>query len=160
MFWKWSDNKTDSANIRGVQQTVFGWTNHVSTKFKERSVRNFPMQANGAEMLRLACCFGTEAGIEICAPVHDALLIQAPLERLDEDIARMRAYMEQASRIVLSGFTVRTDVVIVKHPDRYMDERGAEFWDTVMSLLNEEESKTDSKSKVQALLKRTRSSIG
>ena len=118
------------------------------------------MQANGAEMLRLACCFGTETGIEICAPVHDALLIQAPLERLDEDIARMRAYMEQASRIVLSGFTVRTDVVIVKHPDRYMDERGAEFWDTVMSLLNEEESKTDSKSKVQALLKRTRSSIG
>ena len=39
----------------------------------------------------------------------------------------MRAYMEQASRIVLSGFTVRTDVVMVKQPDRYMDERGAEF---------------------------------
>jgi hypothetical protein len=97
------------------------------------------MQANGAEMLRLACCFGTEAGIKICAPVHDALLIQAPLERLDQDIARMRTYMEEASKIVLSGFTVRTDVVIVKHPDRYMDERGAEFWETVMSLLNEEE---------------------
>jgi hypothetical protein len=25
-----------------------------------RSLRNFPMQANGAEMLRLACCLGTE----------------------------------------------------------------------------------------------------
>ena len=37
------------------------------------------------------------------------------------------------------GLTVRTDVVIVKHPDPYMDERGAEFWDTVMSLLDEEE---------------------
>jgi hypothetical protein len=58
--------------------------------------------------------------------VHDALLIQAPLERLDEDIFRMRAHMEQASRIVLGGFTVRTDVVIVKHPDPYMDERGAD----------------------------------
>ena len=29
----------------------------------------------------------------------------------------MRVHMEQASRIVLGGFTVRTDVVIVKHPD-------------------------------------------
>jgi hypothetical protein len=55
--------------------------------------------------------------------VHDALLIQAPLERLDEDIFRMRAHMEQASRIVLGGFTVRTDVVIVKHPDPYRTER-------------------------------------
>ena len=70
--------------------------------------------------------------------MHDALLIQAPLERLDEDIFRMRAHMEQASRIILGGFTVRTDVVIVKHPDPYMDERCAEFWDTVMSLLDEE----------------------
>jgi DNA polymerase I len=82
--------------------------------------------------------------------VHDALLIQAPLERLDEDIFRMRAHMEQASRIVLGGFTVRTDVVIVKHPDPYMDERGAEFWDTVMSLSDEEEkakSTTNQKSR-------------
>ena len=29
----------------------------------------------------------------------------------------MRAHMEQASRIALGGFTVRTHVVIVKHPD-------------------------------------------
>jgi hypothetical protein len=49
--------------------------------------------------------------------VQDALLIQTPLERLDEDIFRIRVHMEQASRIVLGGFTVRTDVVIAKHPD-------------------------------------------
>jgi DNA polymerase-1 len=39
------------------------------------------MQANGAEMLRMACCLGTEQGIEICAPVHDAVLICAPRRR-------------------------------------------------------------------------------
>ena len=26
------------------------------------------MQANGAEILRLACCYMTEAGIRVCAP--------------------------------------------------------------------------------------------
>ena len=55
--------------------TVFGWHVHVGEQSNPRSLRNFPMQANGAEMLRLACCFATERGIEVCAPVHDAVLI-------------------------------------------------------------------------------------
>jgi len=58
--------------------TVFGWTIHTGAKVNPRSLRNFPMQGNGAEMLRLACCFATEQGIRVCAPVHDALLIEAP----------------------------------------------------------------------------------
>ena len=59
------------------------------------------MQANGAEMLRLACCLGTEWGIEICWPVHDAVLICAPIERLEEDVRRMRKCMADASRMHL-----------------------------------------------------------
>jgi hypothetical protein len=53
------------------------------------------MQANGGEMLRLACCLGTERGIEVCAPVHDAILIGAPIKRLEEDTASMRAAMAE-----------------------------------------------------------------
>jgi DNA polymerase-1 len=34
-------------------------------------------------MMRLAAIAATEVGIEVCAPVHDAFLIAAPLERLD-----------------------------------------------------------------------------
>jgi len=68
------------------------------------------MQANGAEMLRLACCLATERGVEVCAPVHDAVLICAPLDRLDADIAGMRAAMAEASRIVLKGFAARSAV--------------------------------------------------
>jgi hypothetical protein len=49
------------------------------------------MQANGAEMLRLAACLATERGIEVCAPSHDAFLICAPLERIDDDVVAMRA---------------------------------------------------------------------
>ena len=33
---------------------------------------NFPMQAGGAEMMRIAAIAATEAGIEVCCPVHDA----------------------------------------------------------------------------------------
>jgi DNA polymerase I-like protein with 3'-5' exonuclease and polymerase domains len=89
-FWKWSDAAVDHAMTRSSIGTVFGWTLHIGDDSNPRSVLNYPMQANGAEMLRLACCLATERGIEVCAPVHDAILICAPLDRLDDDVAGMR----------------------------------------------------------------------
>jgi len=93
------------------------------------------MQANGAEMLRIACCLATERGVEVCAPVHDAVLICAPLDRLDDDVVRMRAAMAQASRIVLDGFEIRTEAKCVRFPARFKDKRGAVMWDRVMGLV-------------------------
>ena len=121
--------------LHGSLHTVFGWQVHVGDNPNPRSLRNFPMQANGAEMLRLACCLATERGIEICAPVHDAVLICAPLDRLEDDIAGMRGAMAEASRIVLDGFELRTDVMRVRHPDRFHDPRGIRMWDQVMGLV-------------------------
>ena len=106
-------------------------------EFNPRFFRNFPMQANGAEMLRLACCLATERGIEVCAPVHDAVLIAAPLYRLDEDVAAMREAMREASSVVLDGFELVTDVKTVCYPDRYEDGRGTEMWARVMGLIGE-----------------------
>jgi len=136
VFWRWSDAAVDHAMLTGSLHTVFGWRVRVPTVSNERSLRNFPMQANGAEMLRLACCLGTERGIEVCAPVHDAVLICALLERLEADVARMRQAMAEASRIVLNGFELGTDAQFVRYPDRYMDERGALMWDRVMNLID------------------------
>jgi len=136
IFWKWSDAALDTAMLTGSLHTVFGWRVHVGKTSNQRSLRNFPMQANGAEMMRLAACLATERGIEVCAPVHDAFLICAPFDRLDADIAAMRAAMAEASRIVLGGFELRTDVSVVRYPDRYMDERGLTMWNTVTGLLH------------------------
>ena len=88
-FWEWSDNRVRRTLFTNITYTVFGWKYHVTLNPKVRSIRNFPMQANGAEMLRLACCLATERGIEVCAPVHDAVLICAPLGRFEDDVARI-----------------------------------------------------------------------
>ena len=140
VFWRWSDAAVDHAMLTGCLHTVFGWKVQVPTSSNERSLRNFPMQANGAEMPRLACCLATEEGIEVCAPVHDALLICAPLDRLDVDVARMQDIMREASRIVLNGFELGTDATVVRYPDRYMDERGTVMWQRVMALVGRAEA--------------------
>ena len=123
--------------LNSVLHTRFGWHVHVGEKSNPRSLRNFPMQANGAEMLRLACWLATERGIEVCAPVHDAVLIGAPLDRLDDDIARMRTAMAEASKIVLDGFELGTDVSVVRYPDRYRDKHAGTMWDRVMALIDQ-----------------------
>ena len=138
-FWQWSDAAVDQAMLFGILHTVFGWPVRVGEHTNPRSLRNFPMQANGAEMLRVACCLATERGIEVCAPVHDAVLICAPLDRIEADVAAMRAAMAEASRFVLAGFELNTDVKIVRWPDRYMDPRGTVMWGRVCDLVGKAE---------------------
>jgi hypothetical protein len=134
-FWTWSDAAVDTAILSGKLHTTFGWQVHVSDVTNPRSLRNFPMQSNGAEMLRIACILATERGVEVCAPVHDAVLICAPLERFEEDIARMRAAMAEASRKVLDGFELGTAATKVRWPDRYMDKRGVIMWERVLKFI-------------------------
>jgi len=134
-FWAWSDATQDEAILNGKLWTTFGWEIRVKGQVNARSLRNFPMQGNGAEMLRIACMFLTEAGIRVCAPVHDAVLIELPLAGLDEGIVKAQGLVRQASRAVLGDFELGSDAKIICYPDRYMDERGEVMWDTVMGLI-------------------------
>lgn len=134
-FWAWSDAAVDHAMLHGEISSVFGWKNRVTGSTNPRSLRNFPMQANGAEMMRLASCFATESGIRVCAPVHDAFLIEAPLDCLEGEVARMQECMVKASRVVMEGMSLRSDAKLIRYPDRYMDRRGIQMWSAVMDLL-------------------------
>lgn len=134
-FWEWSDATQDEAILNGKLWTTFGWEIRVKGQVNARSLRNFPMQGNGAEMLRIACIFLTEAGIRVCAPVHDALLIELPVDELESGLAKAQGLMRLASRAVLGDFELGSDAKVVCYPDRYMDERGQVMWDTVMSLI-------------------------
>ncbi len=134
-FWRWSDSAVNRVMLGKPLWTVFGWQLRPGPDPKPTSLRNFPVQANGAEMLRLACCLLTERGIAVCCPVHDAVLIEASVERIEETVTDAQASMREASELVLGGFALRTDAKIVRHPDRYMDTRGADLWERVTGML-------------------------
>ena len=134
-FWAWSDATQDEAILNGKLWTTFGWEIRVKGQVNARSLRNFPMQGNGAEMLRIACIFLTEAEIRVCAPVHDALLIELPVDELESGLAKAQGLMRLASSAVLGDFELGSDAKVVCPPDRYMDERGQVMWDTVTGLI-------------------------
>lgn len=141
-YWRWSDDWVAHSLQTGIMRTAFSWTHHLGIvgAVNVRSVRNWPVQAAGADVLRISCILGTRHGVRLIAPVHDAVLIEAPIDRIDRDVARMREFMRLASRIVLnrdpSGtHELRTDFTTVKYPDRFSDPRGDEIAAHVFELI-------------------------
>jgi len=138
VFWQWAEHMVDVGELRGELSTILGWTLRVTRDTRSTTLRNFPMQGNAAEMLRLACCLATERGIQVCAPVHDALLVEADADDLGEVVAATRAAMSGAACSVLGGVDVGTDVTAVAWPARYADPRGQVMWERVSALLARE----------------------
>jgi DNA polymerase-1 len=134
VFWQWSRSATDRAMLLGGLSTVFRWPLATPGDTRPGTLLNYPMQANAAEMLRLACCLATERGVRVCCPVHDALLIEAPLGKLNEEVVATQTAMAEASSVVLGGFVLRSEAKVVRYPERYLDKRGKHMWEVVARL--------------------------
>ena len=136
-FWSWADNNKNIGLLGLRLETCFGWPIQVEAgHVKANTFLNWPMQAHGAEMMRIACVLAVERGLKLCAPIHDALLIEAPNDQIDANVTKLKECMSEASEGVLgTGKICRVDAEIVKYPNRYMDEQGQEMWDKIMMLL-------------------------
>jgi len=140
-YWAWSDDFVQHALQTGIMHTAFGWHCRTGiTEFNERAIRNWPIQSAGADILRIACILAVRHGIRLLAPIHDAVLIEAPIDRIEAVVMLMQEIMRRASRIVLNRdrtgtHELRTSYTIVRYPDRYVDERGVAVWERVIELL-------------------------
>lgn len=139
-FWDWSDDMFNRAIAQNESRTVYGWRIRHKPDLNPRSVRNFPMQATAAEILRLTCILVYERGVQLCAPVHDAILIEAPEALIEEHAQIAKDCMAKASEIVLYGFTLASDSLVIEHPKRFLDKESTPFWEQIMSLLAKAES--------------------
>lgn len=135
-YWHWSDGVLNHALLLKRLYTVFGWNLRVEGDANQRSLRNFPMQANGAEMMRLAAVMAIDDGLELVAPVHDAFLLHAPLTHLEEHVARLQWRMAESSALVLNGPRLKTEAKVFRYPERFSDRRGEQMWTVVDRLLS------------------------
>jgi DNA polymerase-1 len=145
-FWAWADDNVNNILLGSPLETVFGWRIHYppncGAMAKSTSILNWPMQSHGAEMMRLAVSMAIDEGLMVCATIHDALLLEASVDEIDQKADRLAAIMGDASELVLGpGKRCRSDVKIVRYPERYDDDgRGSEMFKLVMELLNEAEA--------------------
>lgn len=140
-FVQWCEDQYTSTIVRGKMMLwPLGWRIRVDDCPREvlaaqmRTIKNWKVQSMGSELLRLAALFAQEDGLALCMTVHDAMLIEAPIDRIDDDAKRLEAAMARASRELL-GFELRTEVKVVKYPERFADKKGVELWRCVATIL-------------------------
>lgn len=101
-------------------------------------------------MMQLGVCLAVEAGLTVCAVIHDAILIEAPLDRLEADAEKLAECMRLASRQTLGGFEVGVDIKLLRHPKRYVDDRDVNeetgkriWWEKMMRFLKKAERRAE-----------------
>ena len=151
-YWDWVERVGMHATLHNELQTRFGWKIRPVPMQRHncpgvytdppniRTLRNFPCQGNGGEILREATCRLVDDGVDVCALVHDAIVIISPTHRFKEDVAKTLRAMRDASQLVLDGFTLGIDSNLVSYPDSYIDEKGIDMWNLIYRLMAETEA--------------------
>jgi DNA polymerase-1 len=134
-FWQWRAGQVQAAMLTRRIESTFGWPLRLTTSPNQRTLYNFPMQANGAEMLRLAAWRLCEAGIVPVMLIHDGILLEVT-DR--EQIELAQDIMRRAGRDVCDGFEIGVDVdQMLAGGTRYSDKRpmAKKMWGTIMGAL-------------------------
>jgi DNA polymerase-1 len=139
-YWEYTAWRIKEARGEGSIRTPFGYSMHVHRSVTDNTLLNWPMQATCAEIMRLATVRMVDQGLSICITVHDAVLLEASLQDIDQHVEIAKDCWRWASERVLK-FRLDADAKIVRYPDRYTDEDGTEAWDQLLEFLEEIEKK-------------------
>ena len=139
VFEDYARSVVERAGLLLEVSTPYGWIMQCPSGINPRTVRNFPIQSTGSEILHVACILAERRGIEVVAPVHDAIMAEASIDQAKDVSAALDRCMREASAIVLRGYELPTDVQLIgagQEHQRYYDDRGEAMWNTVTKLVN------------------------
>jgi hypothetical protein len=99
------------------------------------SALNFPVQATGSEILRATVIRLAAEGFDVCATLHDSVLVALDLEDWEERLNRLEFVMTEATRPLLDGHGVSVESKVLMPGERYLEEKGRETWEFMASKL-------------------------
>lgn len=138
-YWLYTDTVLEVARFERSVWTTLDWRLNDAHQQSTNTIRNFPMQATCADILRLTCCLLTEAGLEVVAPFHDAVLLHVPIPEVEQTLKSVQVTWARASAALLDGFELRSDVrrekAVFAYPQRYVDGRQADFFEKAVAFV-------------------------
>ena len=96
----------DYAGLNMALITNFGWSVLCPPGTSFRTIKNWPIQAAGAEIMHVLCILAERRGISLIAPVHDGFLAEADERDIDDVSRELDRTMRDASAHVLQGFEI------------------------------------------------------
>ena len=141
VFTQWSDYQVAAAQCRGSMKSPRGWRLDATKVTNPRTLRNWQMQTGGSEMLQAAIVLlMVTHSVRICATMHDAIMVELPLENWRAALDRVRAVMEAVGEIVTGGLKIRTDERVMMPGERYVSEADGEWgqWQRIWRAVGHE----------------------
>jgi len=142
-YWEWSDDVVANMIVTGFYRSPLGWECHIRPHcnkpgdrlFNEQQLRNRDIQTTGADILRTACIFIDQLGIELLATAHDAILTLVPLDRLKEQVKMIEICMRKAGELLLNGFQLKGKTTILHPGEKWIEARGRKTFEIVDRFL-------------------------
>lgn len=103
-------NETASQAFKQCEIRSLDWRMAVKPSSSRLSIRNWPIQAAGADILRRACALLEDNNIPVIYRLHDAVMIEIPISGYEKTIKRAEQLMQTASAMVLNGYQLSTKV--------------------------------------------------
>jgi hypothetical protein len=133
-LWDWLESVVFAAYATRYLETPLGWPLVVGPKLDLFTLRNHLIQATGGDILRAACLFAQDAGLGTIATLHDAILLEAPADRIDAEAAELADCMTRGAEHVI-GVRIPAEVEFVGRRYRLKGPH-AELFEEVTGRLN------------------------
>lgn len=112
-LWSWQEAVIKQAREEHELRTASGWRVFVDHSTKPTTLKNWPIQAVGADILRKAVTDCDTSGLRVLAPLHDAIMFESSIEDHEVHIHQAQTLMVNAAKHWLSDFPLRLDTQLV-----------------------------------------------
>ncbi|WP_186648919.1 DNA polymerase [Fluviispira vulneris] len=135
LYWKWVHELREKYKA-GVPVVMPQWVLWCDNP-RITSVSNAPVQGTGAAITRESIVLGTAENVRFMCSLHDACYVYAKAEQKEEEEAKLRKIMRQATENILGQncIDIRVDVKTISHGDVWIDKKGQKDWQKISALL-------------------------
>lgn len=123
-YWEWREEKMRKGKRGDLFFVKDGWITETGNRDKLRTYGNWPVQAQGAVVMRKAVILAIKAGLKVMASLHDAIYI-VHAEDDTESPKVLKRCMDEAVEYYFPGVIMRSDEKTHYHNEVWL-EKGTE----------------------------------
>ncbi|WP_083938640.1 DNA polymerase [Psychromonas ossibalaenae] len=103
------DGEAFKAKRKGEIRSL-DWRMGITQEIKTLTIRNWPIQATGADIMRRACFNLDMVKLPVLLTNHDSFLVQLEKDKFDHQLRQAKQALTDASAKVLDGFQLKVKV--------------------------------------------------
>ena len=144
-FWRWRERVGNVVAMNRPLHAALGWqllppysskSSLEQGKSSTLSSLNFPVQGTGSEILRATVIRLAAEGFEICATLHDSVMVELDLEDWQARLRHLEFVMTESTRPLLGGYGVTVESKVLMPGERYLEDKGRGTWEFMSEKLD------------------------